>query len=133
MLASLRLALGTSRRLVVRWLVDETAPGFAFAVAQHDAGAVGHAGDGVAVGIAECVSDGLIGIGFGRAAPYISKLIAQTQMIAMAEAVEACGASFFLEAEESARNLAVGLLSFKDTSDDHPGQLSIHRGRFRIG
>jgi hypothetical protein len=118
-----RLPFGASRRLTLRGLVDESAPGFSLAIAENDAGAVGNSGNGVAIGIAEGVANGVVRVLFGRAAPDISKFIAQPQMIAVAESVQASGGGFFLEAEESARDLAMNPLLLEDALIDHPLQL----------
>ena len=58
-------------------LVDKPAPGLSLAIPEDNAEAVCNSGNGVAVGIAEGIAHGLVGVFFGRAAPDISKFIAQ--------------------------------------------------------
>ena len=105
-----------SRRTV---LVYKPAPGLSLAVAKDNAEAIRNSANGMAIGIAERVTHGLVGVRLGRAAPDISKFIAQPKMIAMAESVQASGGGFFLEAEESARDLTMNLLPLEDTSVYH--------------
>jgi hypothetical protein len=86
-----------------RLLVDEAAPGLSTAIAEHDAETVGNPGYGSTVGVAEGVAHGVFAHLFGRAAPYVAELIAQAQMVAVSESIEARTGSLFLEVEKTPR------------------------------
>jgi hypothetical protein len=100
-------------------LLDESAPGFAAPIAKHNSKAVGNSGDGAAVGVAKRVADRFFAHLLRSAAPDIAEFVAQAQVIAMAEAVQARASTLFLEIEEAARHFAVGAPAFEDTVLDH--------------
>ena len=102
-----------------RALLDESAPGLAAPIAKHNAEAVGNPGDGAAIGVAKRVADRLFADLFRGAAPDVAEFIAQAQVIAMAEAVQAGTGTLFLEIEEAARHFRVNAPAFEDTLVDH--------------
>src|ERR1700733_13749743 len=108
---------GTARELAA--LIDESAPGFAAPIAQHHAEAVGDSRDGAAVRVTERVADRFFAHLFGRAAPDVAEFVAQAQVIAMAEAVQACAGTLFFEIEEAARHFGVDAAAFEDTLMNH--------------
>src|ERR1700730_4731454 len=116
-----------------RLLVYETTPGLSTAIAEHDAETIGNSRYGSAVGVAEGIAHGIFAHLFGRAAPYVAKLIAQAQMVPVTESIEARTGGFFLEVEKPPRYAAMHSSAFKDPSTDH--QLHYHgfRGHFRLG
>src|SRR5580700_8904557 len=104
--------------LAKKELFDKPAPGFAAPIAQHQAEAVGNARDRAAVGVAKCVAYRLLTDLLRGAAPNIAKLVAQPQMIAVAETVETGVGPLFFKAEEASRHLAVGAPSLEDAAMD---------------
>jgi hypothetical protein len=112
-------------------LVDETAPGLPTAIAEHNSETVGNSGYGSAVGVAEGIAHRIFAHLFGRAAPYVAKLIAQAQVVPVTESIEARTGGFFLEVEKTPRYAAMHSSAFKDPSTDH--QLYYHgfRAHFR--
>jgi hypothetical protein len=108
-----------NRKTKERLLVDEPAPGLALAVAQHDSGTVCDSADGVTVGIAEGIAHRFIGGGLRRATPNISKLIAQSQVIAVSESIQTRSGGFFFKAKEPAGDLAVSFLPLENASVNH--------------
>lgn len=105
-------------------LLDESAPGFAAAIAQHDAKTVGHAGDGASIGVAEGVAHGFFTDFLGGSAPDIAKLVAQTEMIAVAKAIQTRAGTFFLKVEEAARYFRMNTAALEDTPMNHQFLLS---------
>jgi len=114
-------------------LLDESAPGLAASIAKHQAEAVGNAGDGAAVGVAKRVADRFVGHFFGCSAPDVAEFVAQAQVIAMAEAVQARSSTLFLEIEEAARHFAVRAPTFEDTILYHQSHYQDLCSSFRLG
>jgi len=104
---------------VKRRLVDESAPGSTPAVTQNNAKAIGDTGDRAAIGIAEGVTNLVIGNFFSGATPYVAELVAQSEMVAVPESVKARRCGFFLKIEEAARDLAVNPFPHEDALMDH--------------
>jgi hypothetical protein len=100
-------------------LLDESAPGFAAPIAQHDAKTIGYAGDGAAVGVAKRVAYRFLAHLFRRAAPNVAEFVTQAQMIAMAEAIKTRAGTFFFEIEETAWHFGVDAAALEDTTMDH--------------
>ena len=103
----------------IRRLLDEASPGLPPLIAQDDPVAIGNARYGVPIGIAESVANRLLAHFFGGASPDISVLVAQLQMIPMAESVQPRAGGFFFKAKESARNFAVDSTALEDASASH--------------
>jgi hypothetical protein len=100
-------------------LIDETAESLAAAVAQHNPEAVGNSGDGAAVGVAKRVANRFLAHLFRRPAPDIAVLIAQSQMIAVTEAIEMSVGTLFFEIEKAAWHFSVNAAPFEDTMVNH--------------
>jgi hypothetical protein len=100
-------------------LLDESAPGFAAPIAQHDAKTVGDAGDGAAVSVAKGVTNRFLAHLFRRTAPDVAEFVTQAQMIAMTETVKTRAGTFFFEIEEAARHFGVDAAALEDTTMDH--------------
>jgi len=100
-------------------LVDESTPGFAAPIAQHNSEAIGNTGDGAAVRIAKRIAHRFFTHLFGGAAPNVAELVPQTQVFAVPEAVQARVSTLFLEIEEAARHFTVDSPAFEDTLVDH--------------
>ncbi len=86
-----------------RLLVDEAAPGLSTAIAEHDAETVGNPRYSSTVGVTEGIAHRIFAHLFGRAAPYVAKLIAQAQVVAVPESIEARAGGLFLEVEKTPR------------------------------
>jgi hypothetical protein len=99
-------------------LVDKSAPGLALIVAENNSEVIGNACDGAPVGIAKGVPYRLVG-SFGRPAPHVAMLIAQTDVIAVAVPVKLRRRPVFFKTEEAARHLAMLSLLFEDAARDH--------------
>lgn len=84
-------------------LFDETAPGLAALVTQHQAPRVGDAGDRSAEGVAETVANRVVGAFFRCATPDVAKLIAQADEIAVAESGEPRSGVLLLQTEPASR------------------------------
>ena len=100
-------------------LIDESSPGLAAPVAQHNAKAVGNPGYSAAVCVAKGIANRFFAYLFGRTAPDVTEFIAYAQVIAMAEAVETSFSTLFLEIEEAAGHFTVRAPAFEDTTLDH--------------
>jgi hypothetical protein len=100
-------------------LIDEAAESFAAAVAQHNSEAVGNSRDGAAVGVAKRVAHRFLAHLLRRPAPDIAVLIAQSQVIAVTEAIEMSVGTLFFEIEKAAGHFAVNAPAFEDTMVNH--------------
>src|SRR4051812_12303013 len=67
-------------------LENEAAPGVAALIAEQNATRIGKTGDGLTLGIAEPVADGVLVLHFDRSLPRIALLIAEPDVFAVAEA-----------------------------------------------
>lgn len=97
-------------------LIDETAPGTAFLVAQRDAKAVRQAAYSTTVAIAEGIAVTSIGSAVRGTAPCLSVFVAKRNEVSVSKTVHAHLGCFFLKAEESARHAAVYAIPFVDHS-----------------
>jgi hypothetical protein len=100
-------------------LLDESAPGFAAPVAEHDAKAIGNSRYGAAVCVTKCVADRLFAHLFRGATPDVAEFVAQAQVIAVAEAIKTRAGTLFLEIEEAARHFGMDAPALEDTTMDH--------------
>jgi hypothetical protein len=97
-------------------LIQKPTPALAVSIAQDDSRRVGirKSADGVAVGVAESISDACVAESFGRSFPDVTELVAQANVVAIAVPVDV-GASFdFLNVEEPAGHLGVNFAAFVD-------------------
>ncbi len=100
-------------------LLDESAPGFTAAVAQHDSETVGYAGNSAAVSVSKGVAHGLLGYFFRSTTPDIAEFITQAKMIAVTEAIEARAGGFFFKIEEATGHFAVYAAALENTTMNH--------------
>jgi hypothetical protein len=114
-------------------LVDETAPSLSTTVAEHDTETVGNPGYGSTVGITEGIAHRIFAHLFRRAAPYVAKLIAQPQMVAVTESIEARTGGFLLEVEKTPRYAGMHSPAFKDPSTDHQVHYHGFQAHFGLG
>ena len=95
-------------------LVDKALPHFAALVPQNDAVTVGNSRDGASVGIPEGVTNRVVRGLFGRPAPDVTVFIAQADVIPIPIAMQPGFRRFFLEVEETARQLAMHAFALID-------------------
>jgi hypothetical protein len=119
---------GTERAAGVRamLLVDEAAPGFSAAVAEHDPITVGDPSYRSAVCIAKSVAHAIVADFLSGSAPDIAKLVAQPEVIPVSESIKTGGGGFFLELEKTSWYTAVNPTALKDSSTEH----QLHYGGF---
>src|SRR5579885_1168050 len=101
-----------SRLVSSRWLIDESAPGPPFFVAESYAHPVGHPADHFAVIIPEGVPKAAVRRLLGRAAPCLTVVIPQPNVVFIAETVHARFGQFLLEVEETTHAPAMYAIPF---------------------
>src|SRR5579884_1367972 len=92
-------------------LLDEAAPDAAPFVPQRQPPAVRDSGNRDSARPAKAVANGFVGTLFGGTTPHIPALIAHLNMVAIAEAVNARFGARLFEAEITAGNAAVDVVS----------------------
>src|ERR1039457_92094 len=95
-------------------LIHESAPGFAFFVAEGNTVAVGQAAEGPSATVAERVTKRAVGALFRDSPPDMTVVVAHADEVVVPETVHTRLGCFFFKAEEATGRLAMCAMPFVD-------------------